>query len=417
MASPRRKNSIALVFLAAAMVVSCSTTQDSQTSPSESSLTSAPGSNSAETVLTPLTAATLAAPIPVTATDGEIHLAYELLLTNTLAQPLTLRSIEPVSNGIPLQSSIADGLLPWIRVFGATRPTETLGPGQSALAWIDVTVPSSSEVPEVVEHRISVAVDTPNPPLLPAEVTETVARTTVSTQSSVVIDPPLNGENWLDGNGCCGLTAHRGAVSPLNGQLFAPERFAIDYVQLTSDGKMFNGDRTSVNSYPYYGSDVFAVAEGKIVSMVNDLPEQTPGADPVGLTLDQFGGNHVVQDLGNGRYAFYAHLQGGSIPLEVGDNLTAGQSLGKLGNSGNTDAPHLHFHIMDGPDPLASNGLPFEIRSFDLTNRIVNQDNLDSVTDSGAAAQFATGVDTGQRSNQMPLTLDVMTYDVVRQGS
>ena len=100
------------------------------------------------------------------------------------------------------------------------------------------------------------------------------------------------------------------------------------------------------------------------------------------------------------------------MPLKVGDNLTAGKSLGKLGNSGNTDAPHLHFHIMDGPDPLASNGLPFEIRSFDLSNQIVNMDNLSAVTDTGGAAQFATGVDTGPRSNQMPLTLDVMMYDV-----
>ncbi|WP_260684413.1 M23 family metallopeptidase [Rhodococcus sp. KBS0724] len=414
MASLRRKNSIALVFLTAAMVVSCSSAQDSQTSPSESTSSSAPTSRAAAAVLTPLTAVTLAPPIPVTATDGKVHLAYELFMTNTLAQPLTLRSIEPVSKGVPLQSPITDGLLPWIRVFGASEPTMTLGPGQSAVAWMDVVVPSTSEIPEAVEHRIAVQVATPIPPLLPAEMTETVARTKVSPESAVVIDPPLSGQNWLDGNGCCGLTAHRGAVSPLDGRLFAPERFAVDYVQLTSDGKMFNGDRTSVDSYPYYGSDVLAVAEGKIVSMVNDLPEQTPGANPVGLTLDQYGGNHVVQDLGNGRFAFYAHLQTGSVPLQVGDNLSAGQVLGKLGNSGNTDAPHLHFHIMDGPDPLASNGLPFEIGSLELTQRIVNQDNLDSVTESGGTAQFATGVDTGRRSNQMPLTLDVMTYDIGR---
>jgi hypothetical protein len=39
--------------------------------------------------------------------------------------------------------------------------------------------------------------------------------------------------------------------------------------------------------------------------------------------------------------------------------------LGLLGNSGNTDAPHLHFHVMDGPAPLASNGLPYEFASFE----------------------------------------------------
>ncbi|MCJ0906745.1 M23 family metallopeptidase [Rhodococcus sp. ARC_M6] len=413
MACLTRKNRIALIIGGVALVASCSGVDDATpATSSESSATTAPSSSPAPAVLTPVTAVALAHPIPVTATDGKVHLAYELFLTNTLPQSVNLRGIAPMANGVPLQSPITENLLPWVKVFGATEPTTILGPGQSALAWLDVTVPSTADIPEVMEHRISLQVTTPNPPLLPADLTETVALTEVSKRSALTIDPPLKGANWLDGNGCCSVTAHRGAVSPLNGQLVAPERFAIDYVQLTSDGKMFDGDRTSVNSYPYYGTDVYAVAAGKIVSIVNDLPEQTPGANPTGLTIEQYGGNHVVQDLGDGRFAFYAHLQTGSVPFKVGDNLIAGQSLGKLGNSGNTDAPHLHFHIMDGPDPLASNGLPFEIRSFDLTNQIVNMDNLADVTDTGGAAQFATGAATGPRSNQMPLTLDVMTYDV-----
>jgi len=39
--------------------------------------------------------------------------------------------------------------------------------------------------------------------------------------------------------------------------------------------------------------------------------------------------------------------------------VDAGDQVGRLGNSGNTDSPHLHFHVMDSPNPLASNGLPF----------------------------------------------------------
>ncbi|PRC56630.1 peptidase M23, partial [Mycobacterium sp. ITM-2017-0098] len=85
---------------------------------------------------------------------------------------------------------------------------------------------------------------------------------------------------------------------------------------------------------------------------------QVPGTAPTGLTLEQYGGNHIVQDLGNGNYAFYAHLQTGSVTVTPGDQLTTGQAIGKLGNSGNTDAPHLHFHIMSTPDPLRSDGLP-----------------------------------------------------------
>ena len=76
------------------------------------------------------------------------------------------------------------------------------------------------------------------------------------------------------------------------------------------------------------------------------------GVDPTGLTLAQYGGNHVVQDLGNGNFAFYAHLKTGTVNVKPGDRLSTGQVLGSVGNTGNSSAPHLHFHVMSTPDPL-----------------------------------------------------------------
>ena len=46
------------------------------------------------TAVTPLLASVIAAPIPVPATDGKVHLAYELQLTNVLDQELTLTSVD-----------------------------------------------------------------------------------------------------------------------------------------------------------------------------------------------------------------------------------------------------------------------------------------------------------------------------------
>src|SRR4051794_39339030 len=71
------------------------------------------------------------------------------------------------------------------------------------------------------------------------------------------------------------------------------------------------------------------------------------------------GGNHVILSLRNGHYAFYAHLQPGSIRVKPGDRVRRGQVLGLLGNSGNSNATHLHFHIMNGDSWFASEGLPF----------------------------------------------------------
>ncbi|MFF7874780.1 M23 family metallopeptidase [Streptomyces californicus] len=73
-------------------------------------------------------------------------------------------------------------------------------------------------------------------------------------------------------------------------------------------------------------------------------------------------GNHVILDLGGGTYAVYAHLRRGSLRVRAGDRVRAGQEIGRVGNSGNTTEPHLHFHLMDGPDPDAARGVPFTWR-------------------------------------------------------
>jgi murein DD-endopeptidase MepM/ murein hydrolase activator NlpD len=70
-------------------------------------------------------------------------------------------------------------------------------------------------------------------------------------------------------------------------------------------------------------------------------------------------GNHVILDLGNGAYAAYAHLQRGSLTVREGERVHAGQVLARCGNSGNSSEPHLHFQLMDGPDPDAARGIPF----------------------------------------------------------
>ena len=56
--------------------------------------------------------------------------------------------------------------------------------------------------------------------------------------------------------------------------------------------------------------------------MLDGLPEQVPGQNPTGLPLEQYAGNHIVQDLGDGNYALYAHLKTGSIKVKLGDQLS-----------------------------------------------------------------------------------------------
>lgn len=360
--------------------------------------------------LTPIVGSVLAPPMPVAATDGKTHLAYELVLTNTTSQDVTLTSVAAVSGGRTLLSLSGAGLTYWMRIGGTPTPTPTatIGPAQTALIWLDVTVDDTAGIPADISHVIGISLPQPQPPLTEPTMTETIAPTTVDNRKPVTISPPLSGANWVDANGCCGMTPHRMAVNPLNGQLWAPERYAIDYVQLTPDGRLFNGNRGDLLGYPYFGADVHAVADGQVAAVVDNLPEQVPGAVPVALPLDQYAGNHVIQDIGGGNYVMYAHLKTGSVTVKVGDKITTGQVLGAVGNTGNTDTPHLHFQLMSSPDPLRANGLPFMFDKFRLDARIASAG--DGPVDPGGQAQLQHGVAAGDQTYRMPLYLDVMAY-------
>ena len=358
--------------------------------------------------VTPIVGSVLAPPMPVPATDGKTHLAYELVLTNTTSQDVTLTSVAAVSGGRTLLNLSGNSLAYWMRMVGTPTPTATIGPAQTALMWLDVTVDDAAGIPADISHIIGMSLPQPQPPLTEPTMTETIAPTTVDNRKPVTISPPLSGANWVDANGCCGMTPHRMAVNPLNGQLWAAERYAIDYVQLTPDGRLFTGDRGDLLSYPYFGADVHAAADGQVAAVVDNLPEQVPGASPVGLPLDQYAGNHVIEDIGAGNYVMYAHLKTGSVKVKVGDKITTGQVVGAVGNTGNTDTPHLHFQLMSASDPLRANGLPFMFDKFRLDSRIAPAGNVP--VDGGGQAQMQHGIPAGDQTYRMPLYLDVMTY-------
>lgn len=400
----RRLVPLLAVLTAVATIAACSSS--STTSKDETTASNPPP------MATPLIGSALASPIPVPATDGRTHLAYELTLTNTLGGNATLNSLSAQAGDRNLLTLSGDNLKYWTRTLGNSAvPTNVIGPGQTAIVWLDVVLDNGAQPPTDITHSVDLNVSQPIPGLIPSKLTQTVAPVQVSTHKPVSISPPLDGANWLDGNSCCDMTAHRTAVNPINANLWVSERFAIDYIQLTNDFRLFSGDPTKLESYAYFNAPIHAVSDGKVVAIVDNLPEQVPSKTPSGLPLDQYGGNHIVQDIGDGNYAFYAHLKPGSLTVKVGDDLKSGQSIAALGNSGNTDAPHLHFHVMDGPDPLAANGLPFVIKSFKLTGRVASQTALDKLF-TGQPSPMQPGFAARDESEVSPLVLDLMNYTV-----
>ncbi len=320
-----------------------------------------------------ITVRPLAEPQPVPGIDNRIHIAYELLVVNPSSFLVNLERVEALNAaGVTLDELSGTAIANRLRIGGGETGT-TLGAGHSGFILMDVSLPPSSAVPKTIRHRIATSRlvratpgddhrGMPLPRGSPIEAVATFigAETNVNPIPPIAIAPPLRGPGWLVGNGCCDeLNPHRGAVIAVNGAQYAPERFAIDFVQLDPNRRLFSGPAGSLSSYAYFGVPVYAVADGAVVHVEDGAGEEIPGAMPAGKTLSTLAGNHVIMDLGTGHFAVYAHLQLRSIKVKAGDRVHRGDILGRLGNSGNTSNPHLHFHIVDGPSALASNGLPF----------------------------------------------------------
>ena len=315
-------------------------------------------------VLSPVAFQVLNRPSPVMGADNRNHMVYEIQAVNQSALGVEIRKIAPRAQGNRLGQPLTGTRLAARTRINSGAAGTTLAPGASAMIFIDASYSSARRRPRAVSHAISLAwPDAENPPEVIRQTFLGVS-TRVSRQRPVVLSAPLRGPKWVAANGCCSLNAHRGATLAIDGTIRVPERFAIDFVQLNGQDRLFNGPQNDLLSYGFFRAPVYAAAPGRVVGIRRNLPEQVPGALPPDATIQMAGGNYVVVDIGHGRYAFYAHLATGSLRVRQGQRVRAGQVLGLLGNTGNSDGPHLHFHVMDSPSPLQSNGLPYVFRTF-----------------------------------------------------
>jgi murein DD-endopeptidase MepM/ murein hydrolase activator NlpD len=161
-----------------------------------------------------------------------------------------------------------------------------------------------------------------------------------------------------------------------------PEAYALDIARLGGSGLSYRGDGTRFSDYYAYGTEIRAAAAGKVVESANDVPEdrsllQLPNESTDAYTArvqanqaklvktdNSLMGNYVLIDHGNHEYSLYAHMQPGSVRVHPGDSVAAGTQLGRLGSSGNSTEPHLHFQVCSGSSALQCNGVPVSFRDI-----------------------------------------------------
>ncbi len=371
----------------------------------------------AEDVLSPLVVTPVASPNPVLGADNRVHLAYEIVLMNIGSTEVDIEKIEALNadGGAVLGTLDGAALAKMLRINGDAKETALQG-GGSGMVFLDVTLAKDAALPKALKHRFKIVVAKASAKSVDGDLDpapahkQEISFVTDPLQlgpPAVVLAPPLKGSRWVVGGGCCTpYTYHRGATLPITGAIHIADRFAIDFVQLNDKNTLPSGPIDQLSRYAYFGDEIYSVAGGTVVAIKDGLPEQVPGKLPEGATLQTAAGNHVVVDIGEGHFAFYAHMQPGSVRVKAGDKVSTGQVLGLLGNSGNTDAPHLHFHVMDRPSPLLANGLPYVFTSFMSGGLIADEQPLFT----GGVVSIDAGALSGPHRNQLPLNLEVISF-------
>jgi len=203
---------------------------------------------------------------------------------------------------------------------------------------------------------------------------------------------PLSGLWWVP-VGPTLHTPHRWAV---------PEEFALDIVRLEGGGSTHHGDGTHLSDYAAWDADVHAAADGVVVAAVDRFADSADFLRRKGESDESFLqrvlrqqseliakgedaviGNHLVIAHPDGEFSVYAHLRSGSLAVKLGDSVRRGQIVARLGSSGNSTEPHLHFQISDGPSPLRAAGIPIRfdgirILGADWERQIQSGDLIDA---------------------------------------
>ncbi|MGB0037002.1 MAG: M23 family metallopeptidase [Candidatus Acidiferrales bacterium] len=298
--------------------------------------------------------------------DGKWHVVYELHVTNLGRWDTSLTRVELFTAGSTQKSLVklegADLEAVLVRPGTDTTEKSKIAPGAFAVVYLWLTLDKREDVPDSIRQRITTRIGD-----YPEQLAIDTAPTAVDRRTVAMISSPLRGDAWVAANGPSNSSAHRRALIPIDGRAYISQRFAIDWVELFPDGKTHRGDPLDNKNYRAYGAEIHAVSDGIVTDAKDGIAQNIPGANSraVPITLETIGGNHVIMEIAPGQFAFYAHMQQGSVRVKVGDKVRRGDVLGLVGNSGNSTEPHLHFHISNSNSMLGSEGLPYALDSFE----------------------------------------------------
>lgn len=367
------------------------------------------------TAFTPLVSNVLTTPQPVKASDGQYHIAYELLLTNAIGVPVELTEVEirDAKSGRILLALGGPELKQQVNRLAHLEPGASgdlsIESSSTAIVWLDVVVPSAESIPAEIDHRVVGNVVTPQG-AMPFESILSVL--TLNKAKPIVLGPPVSPGKWLMSEGCCrDYSHHRHGLAPIDGRLMVPQRFAIDFFLLDEQNRTWIGDPHKLADYLSYGKQTLAAADGEVVAVSDGRPDQQPPEPPPIPPIADTVGNYAIIKVNPTTYLLYAHMKPGSILAKPGDKLKRGQQIGLIGTTGNSTTPHLHFQLLSTPTFFPTDSTPYVFEAFDLVgheSERIWDDNL-GLQPNGTIPVIPT-IRPGPRRNVMPLDRDIVAF-------
>ncbi|HYR10582.1 MAG TPA: M23 family metallopeptidase [Longimicrobium sp.] len=153
-------------------------------------------------------------------------------------------------------------------------------------------------------------------------------------------------------------------------------QFAVDALGVDENYAPVSSPEDVNSAYVGFGRELVAPAAGTVVRARGDRPDQpvTSRSDPAYFAPEYPNGgdvgNHVVIDHGGGEFSLLAHMMADSVLVEVGEAVRQGQPVGKLGNSGDTNGPHVHYQLQSGPDWPSADALPVTFTNLSVPNLV-----------------------------------------------